>query len=134
MNTNSSDDRVQLVIRKQKSRYSQNIRKVKHMFERQKTTSAIMYSQLNKINERQIEYEFDYFKSFNDFRQILVSIRLDLDLLSDSMAVQSCYVLSKSMNLGQEVRDDLSFYYKISLVVLFISILPKLNCYLFIGL
>ena len=75
--------------------------------------------------------QFDYFKSFNDLKQISGSFTLDLDLLSDSMAVQSCYVLSQSTNLSQKIRDDLSLYYKISLIVLLISILPKWNCYLF---
>ena len=57
---------------------------------------------------------------------------LDLDFLSDCMAVSNCYVLSRSMNLSQEIRNDLDLYFKCSLIILFVSVLPKINCYLFL--
>jgi len=46
------------------------------------------------INSKQLKHDFDYFRSFNDLKYISSSLTLDLDLLSDSMAVANCYVLS----------------------------------------
>jgi len=39
--------------------------------------------------------------------------------------------LSESRNLDQNVRKDLKLYYSCSLIILYTSLLPKLNCYLF---
>jgi len=64
-------------------------------------------------------------------KQITKSLFLDLDFLSDWMTISNCYALSRSMNLNQEIRNDLNFYLLCSLVVISISMLPKLNCYLF---
>jgi len=41
----------------------------------------------------------NYFKTISDFKNISASLFLDLDFLSDCMAVSNCYVLSKSENL-----------------------------------
>ena len=105
---------------------------MKYMFEKYKDNSEELYKQLDDVNQKHRNYEFDYFKSIVDFKCIGSSFSLDLDLLSDSMAVCNCYVLSRSTNLSQEIRDDLNLYFRCSLIVLLISVLPKINCYIFL--
>ena len=107
-----------------------DIKRMKYLLEKLKSNNnKTRYEQVNDLENKQ--YEFNCLKGLSDLKQSLGCFGVDLDLLSDSMAVQTCYVLSRSMNLEQNIRDDLELYYQCSLAVLFISMLPRLNCYLF---
>ena len=78
------------------------------------------------------KYKIYLVKAISDIILILNCYRFDIDTLTDSIAVQNCYVLSESMNLDPTIRHNLKFYYRCSLIVLIISMLPKINCYFFI--
>ena len=84
---------------------------MKHMLEKYRSTSEEMYQKLSMIDKEHLEDDFDYFKTIADFKNISGSFFLDLDFLSDCMAVSNCYALSRSMNLSQEIRNDLDLYF-----------------------
>jgi len=46
-------------------------------------------------------YKMYLMKAISDVILILNCYRFDIDILTDSIAVQNCYVLSQSMNLDQ---------------------------------
>ena len=99
-----------------------------------KKKRELMKSNSNRSNEV-TEQNFSYISMFYDVRLMIESIVFDLDILTDSISIFTCYALSQSKNFkNPNTAKEMDLYYNYSVRIFIASLIPRFNCYLFFGL